>query len=98
VKDLIRASPLLQMGWVVAFSVLAPLGVGLLLDRRLGTAPLFIIIGALVGILTSTIAAVRMASRAIESLGQAAARGDEVGDAGDSVEPHAPVDGKEDRA
>lgn len=69
-KDLLRASPLLQLGWVVALSVLIPLGVGLLLDRRFGTAPLFVIVGALTGILTSTVIAVRIATRTIEALGR----------------------------
>jgi F0F1-type ATP synthase assembly protein I len=50
-------------------SILIPLGIGIWLDRRLGTAPLFILIGALVGILASTIGAVRIASRTIEALG-----------------------------
>jgi F0F1-type ATP synthase assembly protein I len=68
VKDLLRAGPLLQMGWLVALSVLIPLGIGLLLDRRFGTAPLFVIVGALLGILTSTVTAVRITTRTIEAL------------------------------
>jgi F0F1-type ATP synthase assembly protein I len=58
------------MGWIVALSALIPLGVGVLLDRRLGTAPLFIIIGAVVGILASTIGAVRIATRTLDALGK----------------------------
>lgn len=69
-KDLMKAGPMLQMGWVVALSALLPVVLGLLLDRRLGTAPLFVIIGALVGILASTIGAVRIATRAIDALGR----------------------------
>ncbi len=68
-KDLLSSTPLLQMGWIVALSTLVPLGVGVVLDRRLGTAPLFIIIGAVIGILASTIGAVRVASRTIDALG-----------------------------
>ena len=68
-KDLLSYTPLLQMGWLVAFSTLVPLGVGVLLDRRLGTAPVFIIIGAVIGILSSTIGAVRIATRTIDALG-----------------------------
>jgi F0F1-type ATP synthase assembly protein I len=68
-KDLLSSTPLLQMGWIVALSTLVPLGVGVLLDRRLHTAPLFIIIGAAVGILASTIGAVRIATRTIDALG-----------------------------
>ncbi|OQA45019.1 MAG: putative F0F1-ATPase [Chloroflexi bacterium ADurb.Bin325] len=67
-KDLTRVGPLLQLGWVVAFTVLIPLGLGLWLDRRFGTAPLFVLVGALLGILASTVAAVRLASRTIEAL------------------------------
>lgn len=69
VKEIRTLGPALQMGWVVATSILIPLGIGILLDRRWGTAPLFILIGALVGILASTIGAVRIASRNIEALG-----------------------------
>ena len=69
-KDLIKAGPLLQMGWVVALSALLPVAVGLLLDDRLGSAPLFVIVGALLGILASTFGAVRIATRAIDALGR----------------------------
>ena len=58
-KDLLTSTSLLQLGWIVALSTLIPLGVGVLLDRRFGTAPLFILVGALVGIIGSTVAAVR---------------------------------------
>ena len=80
-KEVRNLGPLLQLGWVVALSVLIPLGVGLWLDRRLGTAPLFILIGALVGIFASTVAAVRVATRTIAALGQPPkpVQGDHVG-------------------
>jgi F0F1-type ATP synthase assembly protein I len=94
VKGIIRSSPLLQMGWVVAFSVLIPLGAGLLLDRRFGTAPLFSLVGALLGIIASTVGAVRVASRAIDALGQAA----KADGAGETAETDELADGKEDRA
>ncbi len=68
-KDLLSSTPLLQLGWIVALSTLIPLGVGVLLDRRLGTAPLFIIIGAVVGILASTVGAVRITTRTLDALG-----------------------------
>lgn len=67
-RDLWRFGPLLQLSWVIALSTLAPLGAGILLDRRLGTAPLFILIGGLIGILAGTVGAVRITSRAIESV------------------------------
>jgi F0F1-type ATP synthase assembly protein I len=68
-KDLLSSTPLLQVGWIVALSTLIPLGLGVVLDRRLGTAPLFIIIGAAIGILASTVSAVRITTRTIDALG-----------------------------
>lgn len=53
----------------MALSTLIPLGLGVFLDRRLGTAPLFIIIGAVVGIFASTIGAVRITTRTLDALG-----------------------------
>ncbi len=70
-KELLRAGPLLNMGWVVALATLIPLGIGVLLDRRYDTAPLFILIGALIGIITGTVGAVRIAGRAIDAIGKA---------------------------
>ena len=68
-KDLLTSTSLLQLGWTVALSTLIPLGVGVLLDRRFDTAPLFILVGALVGIIGSTVAAVRISGRTIDALG-----------------------------
>ncbi len=62
--------PLLQLGWMVATAMLVPLGLGIWLDRRYSTAPLFILIGALVGILASTIGVMRFATRMIEATAQ----------------------------
>lgn len=67
-KELWRVSPLLQLSWVIALSTLLPLGAGILLDRLFGMSPLFILIGGLIGILAGTVGAVRITSRAIESL------------------------------
>lgn len=67
-KELLRSGPLLQLGWVVALTTLAPLGLGVALDRHLGTAPLFILIGAIIGIIAGTVSAVRITNRAIEAL------------------------------
>lgn len=61
--------PFLQMGGIVALAMLIPLGLGLWLDKRLGTAPLLALAGVIVGILVATIVTVRIASRAIETLG-----------------------------
>jgi F0F1-type ATP synthase assembly protein I len=57
------------MAWIVALCAFVPLGFGVLLDSRFQTAPLFIIIGAALGILASTIGAVRVATRTIDALG-----------------------------
>jgi F0F1-type ATP synthase assembly protein I len=70
VKQLGAFGLALQLGWVVALATLIPLGLGVWLDRQFGTAPLFILIGALVGIGASTVAAVRIVVRNIETLGK----------------------------
>ena len=61
--------PLLRMGGIVALAILIPLGLGLWLDKALGTAPLLALSGTIVGILVATIGTVRIASRTIEALG-----------------------------
>jgi F0F1-type ATP synthase assembly protein I len=43
------------------FSLLLPLLAGIWLDRKLGTEPLFILIGAILGILAATVGVARMA-------------------------------------
>ncbi len=70
-NDAGRRSPILQMAWMVALALFLPLGVGLWLDHRSGTAPLFVLAGALVGILAATISAVWVAGRKIAALGRA---------------------------
>jgi F0F1-type ATP synthase assembly protein I len=57
------------MGWVVVLSTLIPLGLGILLDHRFGTAPLFVLVLAPFGIIGGTIGIVRIASRRLEALG-----------------------------
>jgi len=57
-----------QLGWVVALSLLIPLAIGLWLDRRMGTMPLFLIIGMLVGTLSATVGTVRMAMRMMQEI------------------------------
>lgn len=80
------------MGWIVALSTLVPLGLGVVLDRRLGTAPLFIIIGASIGILASTIGAVRITTQTIDALGNRPPSADQP----DGLPPDGRVDDKED--
>jgi F0F1-type ATP synthase assembly protein I len=80
---------LLRMGWVIVLATLVPLGLGLLLDDRLGTSPLFVLVLASFGIMGGTIGIVRIASRRLEALGtvpQAEANSD------------SPVNGEEDSA
>jgi F0F1-type ATP synthase assembly protein I len=53
----------LNLSWTMLFSLLIPLLAGIWLDRQLGTAPLFILIGAVLGILAATVGVARMALR-----------------------------------
>jgi F0F1-type ATP synthase assembly protein I len=76
---------MLQLSWVVALSVLIPLCAGLWLDRRFGTAPLFMMIAAAVGIIGGTIGVVRIATRTMEAVPPGTGPTDE------------PPSGKEDR-
>ena len=80
---------LLRMGLVVLLTTFIPLVLGLLLDRRFGTAPLFILVLATFGIIGGTIGVVLIASRRLEAFGrlpQPEANSD------------SPVNGEEDRA
>jgi F0F1-type ATP synthase assembly protein I len=76
----------LQLGWMMAGAMLIPLGIGIWLDRRYSTAPLFILVGALVGVLASTIGVMRLATRMIETSAQMPR---------DAAEDDAAVHGKE---
>lgn len=53
----------LQLGWVVAFSLLGPLCLGIWLDKRFGTAPLFILLSMVLGTLAATVGVARMVTR-----------------------------------
>lgn len=68
IKDWQGMGVLIQLSWALAFSVLLPLGLGILLDRTLHTSPLFFFVGALFGIVAGTVGAVRIATRAIEQV------------------------------
>jgi hypothetical protein len=69
VSEVRRKRPILRMGWMVALALVIPLGIGLWLDHRLGVARLFVLAGALLGILAATVSAVWVAGREIEALG-----------------------------
>ena len=53
----------LQLSWVLLFSLLIPLLAGIWLDKKLDTAPLFILIGMTLGILAATVGVARMVIR-----------------------------------
>jgi F0F1-type ATP synthase assembly protein I len=57
------ASLAMQYSWTLLFSLLLPLLAGIWLDKRLNTIPLFILIGAALGILAATLGVARMAVR-----------------------------------
>ncbi len=68
-KDWRGVALLTQLSWVFAFTVLLPLGLGIWLDSVLHTPPhLFLVIGAVFGILAGTVGAVRIATRTIEDI------------------------------
>ena len=53
----------LNLGWTMLFSLLLPLLVGIWLDKRLESLPLFTVIGAVLGILAATVGVARMTLR-----------------------------------
>ena len=52
-----------NLSWTMLFSLLLPLLGGIWLDNKLNTAPLFILIGAALGILAATVGVARIALR-----------------------------------
>jgi F0F1-type ATP synthase assembly protein I len=53
----------MNLSWTMLFSLLMPLLVGVWLDKKLNTVPLFILVGAGLGILAATVGVARMALR-----------------------------------
>lgn len=53
----------MQLSWTLLFSLLLPLLIGIWLDERMDTSPLFVLIGAGLGILAATVGVARMAIR-----------------------------------
>jgi F0F1-type ATP synthase assembly protein I len=53
----------LNLSWTMVFALLVPLFLGIWLDKRLNTTPLFILIGALLGMLAATLGVARMVLR-----------------------------------
>lgn len=56
-------SQAMQLSWTLLFSLLVPLLVGIWLDKRYNTVPLFILIGTVLGILAATVGVARIAIR-----------------------------------
>jgi F0F1-type ATP synthase assembly protein I len=54
----------MHLSWTMLFSLLLPLLAGAWLDKKWNTTPLFVLIGALVGILAATVGVARMILRA----------------------------------
>jgi F0F1-type ATP synthase assembly protein I len=53
----------MNLSWTMLFSLVLPLLGGIWLDNKLDTAPLFILIGAVLGIFAATVGVARMAMR-----------------------------------
>ena len=73
----------LQLSWVLLFSLIIPLLAGIWLDKKLNTAPLFILIGMVLGILAATVGVARMV---IRTFGQASHPSSEQASTQDSEE------------
>ncbi len=53
----------MHLGWTMVFSLLVPLLAGIWLDRKLGTMPLFTLVGTVLGILAATVGVARSTLR-----------------------------------
>jgi F0F1-type ATP synthase assembly protein I len=53
----------MNLGWTMAFSLVIPLLAGIWLDRKLGTMPLFTLVGTVLGILAATVGVARSTLR-----------------------------------
>lgn len=68
-KQTLSSGYFLRLVSAFLLSTLVPLGLGVWLDRRLGTGPLFLLVCASIGIVASSISIVRIATRALAVLG-----------------------------
>jgi F0F1-type ATP synthase assembly protein I len=57
-----------NLGWTMLFSLLIPLLAGIWLDRKLGTMPLFTLIGTVLGILAATVGVARITFRTFRAV------------------------------
>jgi len=53
----------LNLSWTMLFSLLIPLLVGIWLDKRFDSSPLFLLLGAGLGVLAATVGVARVALR-----------------------------------
>lgn len=61
----------LNLSWTMFFSLLIPLLAGIWLDKKLGTTPILVLIGAVLGILAATVGVARMTLRTFsQAVGQ----------------------------
>jgi F0F1-type ATP synthase assembly protein I len=58
----------INLSWTMLFSLLIPLFVGIWLDRKFGTSPLFVLVGAVLGILAATVGVARIAIRSFRAV------------------------------
>jgi F0F1-type ATP synthase assembly protein I len=70
VKKRLGKGLLPQLVAVVCLAMLAPLGLGLVLDYLFGTAPVGLFVFAVIGIMAATIAIVRITTRQMVVLAQ----------------------------
>ena len=75
----------LNLGWTMFFSLVIPLLAGVWLDRKLGTLPLFTLIGAMLGVLAATVGVARMAIRSFRAA--AGEESEQAAEANDEEEP-----------
>jgi len=61
-----------QLAWTVAAMVLIPAGLGVWIDRQLGTTPWAVLVGALIGTVFATIGVTRLILRRYEALAPSA--------------------------
>jgi F0F1-type ATP synthase assembly protein I len=61
----------LNLSWTMVFSLVIPLLAGIWLDKKVGTTPLFTLIGAVLGMLAATVGVARMTLRTFsQAVGQ----------------------------
>lgn len=97
----------MNLSWTMLFSLLIPLLAGVWLDKKLGTVPLFILIGTILGISAATIGVARMTIRTFDQTTKTHSLVEEIGppDLGPNTSdpevqrgPEVQVNGKEEPA